>query len=216
MHEILKNTNETVKNILNNKLIYMLDKKLITQFTKDYEKYEIVRRTIIKEAGNILHKSKQAIFSLHRNDIKEAESLLKEAEETNQILIKKINSDDVRLYLKSEGSYKAALEEYAEAKLFLLFRNKKEITLIKKIELNHDAYIGGLCDFSGELVRYGIALATKNDLKEFERVKKEIEEIVQELIKLSLGGYLRTKFDQAKNNLRKIEEINYQLSLKSR
>lgn len=193
----------------------MLNKKFIEKTEKDYEKYEIVRRTIIKHSGEILHKSKQAIFSMHRSDFKAAEKLITEAEKEDKTLITKIDSPDFKLFLKGEGSYKAALEEYAEAKFFLMFMQKKDLNEIKNIALTYEAYLGGLCDFTGELVRYGIALATKMDINEFERVKKAIEEVVNELIKLNLGGYLRTKFDQSKNNLRKIEEINYQLSLKN-
>jgi len=35
-----------------------------------------------------------------------------------------------------------------------------------------------------------------------------------ELIEFDLAGYLRTKYDQAKTNLKKIEYIAYELKLK--
>jgi hypothetical protein len=40
------------------------------------------------------------------------------------------------------------------------------------------------------------------------------QEIIGELIEFNLTSYLRTKFDQAKGAVQKLEEINYQISLK--
>jgi len=37
---------------------------------------------------------------------------------------------------------------------------------------------------------------------------------MSELVEFDMTGYLRTKYDQAKGNLRKIEQINYEINLR--
>jgi hypothetical protein len=46
-------------------------------------------------------------------------------------------------------------------------------------------------------------------------VKEAINLVIGELIDFDLGGYLRTKYDQARSNLRKIEEMAYEVKLKT-
>jgi hypothetical protein len=35
-----------------------------------------------------------------------------------------------------------------------------------------------------------------------------------ELVEFDMAGYLRTKYDQARGNTRKIEQINYEINLR--
>jgi hypothetical protein len=37
---------------------------------------------------------------------------------------------------------------------------------------------------------------------------------MEQLVEFDMTGYLRTKYDQAKGNLRKIEQIHYEINLK--
>ena len=55
--------------------------------------------------------------------------------------------------------------------------------------------------------------ATERNLKEVERLHKLVRQAVEFLLHLDLTGQLRQKFDQAKQNLRKIEEIAFNVSL---
>jgi len=118
--------------------------------------------------------------------------------------------------LDYEGAYLAAMEEYVEAKLFHQYLKNGKISAITGLKIDCDSYLGGLCDFTGELVRKAIYLATKHRYKEVEACAQAIEAVMGELIQFNLLGPLRPKFDQAKNNLRKIEEIMYDLEIKRR
>lgn len=188
----------------------MINKKFIQQLKKDYDKSEIERRKIISASNSILYDSKRAIFALHRNDIAKAKKYLIEIEKCLIKMGKSFGFERLNL----EGSYKAAAEEFVEAKMFYLMLTNKKIDKIKNISLNLDSYIGGLCDLTGELLRRATNLASKNKSKEVYKIKKLIEEILAELVEFDIIGYLRTKYDQAKNNLHKIEQINYEIKIR--
>ncbi len=189
----------------------MIDKKLFTQLQKDYESYDIGRRIIIKHSNDILKYSKQAIFALHRDNLKDAKKKIDEAGKELEYLAEKIKNEEG---LKYEGSYLAALEEFVEANLFYQFIKTGKVGEIKEFTIGTNSYLGGFCDLTGEIVRRAVYLATKRKYKEVAKCQKAIEEILAQLIQMNLAGYLRTKFDQAKNSLRKIEDIMYDLELK--
>jgi predicted translin family RNA/ssDNA-binding protein len=189
----------------------MIDKKFIKSLRKDYIEKNSQRRQIISSSSIVLNNSKKSIFAIHRQDIKLAEEKLKESED----IIKKIEKKFGQSRLREEGSFAACLEEYVEAKLFLSFIETGKINKIKEIKISTEAYIGGICDFSGELVRLATNEAINKNFKEVKRVKKIINEILNELVDFDIVGHLRTKYDQARGNLKKIEQMDYEISLKN-
>ena len=189
----------------------MIDKKLFSKLKKDYQTYDIGRRVVIKNSNDILKLAKQAIFALHRENIREASKSLNQAEKA----LKYLQSKMKRIRgLQLEGSYLAAMEEFVEAQLFFQFIKTGRVSFIKGYSIGTNSYIGGIADLTGELVRRAVFLATKRRYKDVENCHKTIENIVGQLIQFNLIGPMRTKFDQAKNSLRKIEEIIYDLELK--
>ncbi len=190
----------------------MINKKLFDYLTKKYNDFTKSRRILISETADILSASKQAIFAYHRKDEKEGDKLLKKAEEGLKSIDKRFIKKNPSLLL--EGSLKAAQEEFMEAKFFNDVLKKKKLDLMKGVEINFESYFGGLCDLTGELVRKAVNLASEGKIREVKRLKKVIESIIKELIKFNLVGHLRVKYDQAKNNLKKIEEICYDIKIK--
>jgi predicted translin family RNA/ssDNA-binding protein len=158
----------------------------------------------------VLHDSKKAIFSLHRDDMAGAEKTLNELEEILKNLEKKFSFSR----LMQEGSYKAALEEYVEAKMFLLVMAGKKVDKIKGIEIDYESYLGGISDLIGELVRQAIKMATLGKFDEVKKIHQIADDIMAELVEFDMRSYLRTKYDQAKGHLRKIEQINYEINLR--
>jgi len=191
----------------------MIDKKFFSKLQKDYNSYDVGRRIIIKHSNDVLKFSKQAIFAIHREDMKQAENSLNEAKKILKYLQAKIKNEKALQY---EGSYLAGIEEFVEAELFFQFIKTGKIFEIKDQKFDAQSYLGGLCDFTGELVRRAIFLATRHRYDEVAVCRQAIEDVVGELIKFNLLGKLRPKYDQAKNNLRKIEEIIYDLEIKRR
>ena len=145
----------------------MLDKKFVESLRKNYIEKNSQRRQIISSSSIILNNSKKAIFATHRQDIKLAEEKLKESED----IIKKIEKKFGLNRLREEGSFSASIEEYVEAKLFLSFVKTKKITKIKETKISEEAYIGGICDFTGELIRLATNEAINKNFTEIKKVK---------------------------------------------
>ena len=188
----------------------MINKKFIKNLKKEYDKRESERTQIIGLSNSALHNSKRIIFSLHRGNIKEAKSKLAETEKIFKDLEKKFGHKRIT----EEGSYRAGAEEYTEAKMFYLVLTGKKLDKIKEVNLDFNSYLGGLCDLTGELVRKAVNEAASGNLGETEKIKETINEIMSELTEFDMVGYLRTKYDQAKHSLRKIEQIDYEIKIR--
>lgn len=188
----------------------MINKKFIGQLKKDYKNQEDERRQIIALSNDVLFHSKKAIFALHRNDIKTADIKLQEMENILAQLEKKFSLKRI----EEEGAYRAAIEEYVEAKLLSMFLKKEKIDRIKTLKLNNDAYLGGICDLLGELVRKATNEAAAGNFEQVEKIKKFANDMMDQLIDFDMTGYLRTKYDQARGHLRKLEQMAYEIKLK--
>jgi translin len=188
-----------------------MNKILFKKILNDYQRYIKLRESIIKSSRQVLKLSKQAIFNLHRDDVKNAADDLVQAEN----LLKEINllfSKEKKL--NYEGSYKECIEEYVEAKLFYSLISAGKIEINTKVKLNFDDYVGAISDLTGEMLRKAIQLATNEDYEKLNFYYQSMEDILGELIKFDFTGKLRMKYDAAKRNLRRLEEIKYELKIK--
>jgi len=173
--------------------------------------FDVSRFKIIKESGEALQCSKKAIFAFQRGRADEAEVKLQEARAVLKSLEERFGKD---FRLRMEGSWKSAMEEFCEAKLFGDFYKNEKLDAIKEFHVEPDEYLGGLTDVTGEIVRMMIIWTTQKEFDKVRQANEVIHDIVEELMEYNFVGYLRTKFDQAKNSLRKAEEIVYDISLR--
>ncbi len=189
----------------------MLDKKYFQEVRKELLNYALKRREVIKFAGDAQFLAKKTIFSLQGGNLVESKKILAESKKIILELNKKFKAT---AELFDEGSFKAALEEYVEAELFLSFVENKKITKIKDLKIDSNIYIGGLCDVPGEILRFAIKSATERNISEVKRCYAWAEEIINEMVDMNLTGYNRQKFDQAKQALNKLQQVVYEVSLK--
>ena len=185
----------------------MINEEFFGVLKKEHDAKEIERKAIIGESSAVLHSSKRVIFALHRGETEKAVESLGEIESALVGLEKKFGG--VRLNV--EGSYKAGVEEYVEAKMLYLIMNGEGIDRIGGIEVTFDSYLSGLCDVTGELVRFAVNKAAKGEYEEARKASDLIGGIMGELVEFDMTGYLRTKYDQARGNLRKVEQIIYEI-----
>lgn len=211
MSNFINNLKLSKNMILNQKEL----KKEFDYLLKQYELDDKLREEIIISTRNITKLSKQAIYSVHRDELKQAEKLILNVEEE----IKKSNKviDKAEIYLIN--NFKSGIQEYVEAKLYFAYITKNivitrnDLKLIKNIP--YETYLESLSDFTGELVKKSVTLATNNKLEEVLKIKETIEEIYGYLLKFDLrSGELRKKYESIKYNLNKIESIIYDLSMK--
>lgn len=189
----------------------MIHRAFFTKLRAAHARYEQERREVIKAAGDALGLSKQAIFAFHRGDRAAGERLLADAGGIAKTLSRRF----ARVKgLEWEGAYRAMLEEYVEASLYGAYLAGRRIGPVQAPGIDEDAYLGGLLDFTGELVRRAVTEATRKDVREVRRCHAAVEAVMGEVIRMNITGPLRPKFDQAKTNLRKLEEMLYDLSLR--
>lgn len=190
----------------------MLDKTFWKKINDTQATYDKSRRIIIGQANTALHLAKQTIFASHRDNIQEADEKLNESLTILKKLEKDFNQDDK---LRNEGAWSAAVEEFVEANLFLQFIKNKKVGEIKGIIILSHEYLGGFSDYTGELLRRAVLLATKQDFDGVKVIAAEVEDAIELMLQYNLTGQLRNKFDQAKRNLSKIEHIMYEITLKT-
>ena len=190
----------------------MLNKKYFQAVRKDLLSYAGQRREVIKISGDAQQQAKKAIFALQRDDKKGAVIMLEGAERLLLELNKRFKDIEG---IFDEGAYRAALEEYAEAYFFNQYLSGKELGQIDKLKVDSDTFVGGLCDLPGELYRYAIKSATEKNFKAVKKCYDAAAEIIGELVDMDLTGYNRQKFDQAKQALQKLEQVVYEVSLRS-
>lgn len=188
----------------------MLDKKFLQQLRDIHSRREEERQRIIEETNRALHEAKRIIFALHRGERQRARERLDRVDVSLADLQKRFGFTR----LNEEGSYKAAIEEYVEAKFFYKLLNGEQIGEIEEVDIRFDSYLAGLCDLPGELVRSATNEAAAGHTEKVEEYKKMVVQIMEELSGFDMTGYLRTKFDQAQSALRKIEQLDYEVKIR--
>ncbi len=190
----------------------MINLKFFNDLLKKYSLYNARRHELIKLASDALRLAKQSIFASHRDDLKESAKLLQDAEKAFAAMEEYFKKDSD---LKSEGSYLASLEEYVEAKFFLEYLVGGKIDYLEVgFPIGYDEYLSGICDLTGELTRRAVILAGEGKFKDVSDIRDVVQNIIGEIIKFDLVGKMRVKYDEAKRNLKRLEEIVYDLKIR--
>ena len=64
------------------------------------------------------------------------------------------------------------------------------------------------------MVRVATNEAAAGKFVRVKEIKELVNEIMAQLVDFDLTGYLRTKYDQARGHLRKIEQMDYEIKLR--
>lgn len=191
----------------------MLDPKLAVAVLTRERSLDRARRELQTLSSGILSGSKRAIFALHRDDPRAAEKELVEAGEGLERGWKIVRKE---ARLTGEGSWCAAREEFTEAELFFAYVRDGRVAAFSDNDQDPDIFIGGISDVVGEMVRRAMLLASRGEGGRVELLYQDASAIVVFLLKMDLTGPLRTKTDQARQHLRKLEEIRYDVEMRSR
>jgi predicted translin family RNA/ssDNA-binding protein len=191
----------------------MLDQEFMKTLREKNAVHGKLRREIIKLAGDAQSSAKKAIFALHRDDREGTDARLAEAEAGFAAARAVIERSPE---LVKEGSYRAALEEFMEATLYRNFVRDGRVDPVDFPDADYETFIGALSDLTGEIQRRQVKAAIEGRVDEVARYKEAVEAIVGELLNMDLEGYLRNKFDQAKNSLRRAEDVLYDTSIRGK
>jgi len=188
----------------------MLNTKEFKKIRKEMASFELKRENIIQTSREIINLSKRIIYSLHRANIKAASSLIKDIERKKTALEKISQKSDTNID-------RVAIQEYVEAICYFQFIKNKKVPTTKALKVDNESYLLGLCDLTGELVRKAVNEVINKNFKAAFEIKELVEEIYGEFLKFNLrNGELRKKSDQIKWNLKKLEDVVYELKLKGK
>ncbi len=187
----------------------MLDKKDFSKMASEMEDFDKKRESIIKESRDILKLAKQAIYDIHRDDITSSGKKIDEAKKIIEKLRKEISNYTA---LELVGAFNDALEEYAEAHTYYNFVKNKKIPSRKEVGVDTETYLCALSDLTGELGRRAVNMTLKKEFKEVKTIQETVQDIYGEFLKFNLrNGELRKKSDSIKYNMKKIEDIMYDI-----
>ncbi|MBW3015373.1 hypothetical protein KY330_03060 [Candidatus Woesearchaeota archaeon] len=192
----------------------MINQKEFNEMNKEYQLYDSQREELIKKSRDVLKLSKRTIYAVHRDNLKQAESLSKDMKKE----LKELNSyikKNPKLY--NEGSYKVAIQEYVEAMLYFGFVKDKKLYTRKELDVETDYYLLGLCDLTGELARKAISNASNERYKEVKAIKDIVSEIYEQLLSFDIrSSELRKKFDAIKYDLKRLDDLFLELKLREK
>ena len=186
----------------------MLNKREFGKIRQEMHDIDLKREEVIQTSREIISLSKQVIYAAQRNDLKEAESAIK----TIKDKVKKLR----KVSINTDTNINAvAFQEYVEAIAFYEFVKNNKVPTRASLNVSAEDYLSGLCDLTGELVRKAIYDVIHKKFGEAEKIKELVHDIYGEFLKLHLrNGELRKKSDSIKWNLKKLEEVMYDISMK--
>lgn len=180
-------------------------KRLVTRQSKQ----EAARRELLQVAQRLQGLSKRAIFAMHRGDQVEADKLLKEGLKLVSLGQKQSATVPV---IAQDGAWRASREEFLEARLLASYLQEMSIAFLNQED--PEIVIGALSDLVGELVRQAVMEAVKGNKEAVEKMLSVGQQVVATLLEMDLTGSLRSKVDQAKSHLRRLEDIRYDLAMR--
>ena len=184
----------------------MIDKKEFTAIGKELYEFDGKREEVIAKSRNIIRLSKQVIYAVHREDLTGAEKLVRSIKAAVKVLPSGAYET---------GMHKVALQEYVEAMTFFNFVKTGKLATKKELDVDTDSYLLGLCDFSGELVRFSVNSVIRGNPDRVYEARKVVLELYGEFLKFNLrNSELRKKVDSVKWNLKSIEDVVYDLEIK--
>jgi translin len=174
-------------------------KTILKEVKKELMQKDEVRENAYQSMRKATSLSKQAILFIHQKRYKEAKKLIENAKEIIFRLqaLAKENPDVIY-----SGMFSAALQEYAEANIFLgLIQNSRFFTPIE-INVPPIDYVLGLADVVGEYRRLTLDALREGDAEKGEECLKTMDEIYTELMAMDeaymLVSGLRRKCDVAR------------------
>ncbi|MBS3108659.1 hypothetical protein J4409_02200 [Candidatus Woesearchaeota archaeon] len=184
----------------------MLNKQEFKKIKKELAKFETEREAEIQKSREIIRFSKLIIYALHRNSIKEAADYVKKIKNK----VKALSKNNYDMSLSS-----VAKQEYVEALCYYHFIKDRKIPTKKELNIDTETYLLGICDLTGELVRKAVDDAIKRNFGNTIAIKELVSEIYRAFLDFDLrNGDLRKKADSIKYNLKKLEDLVYEIKTK--
>lgn len=193
----------------------MLSNSLIQNIKNKYSAALDAREALIVDSRPLLRDSKKAIFALHRGDTKHAELLIHSVFKDVHVVLRNVGDDKSSMH--DQGAFFAAVEEFLEATFYFEFLTHSTTGYAEKLLeiIPGSTFIGALADYTGELARFALNRAAEKQYDDVFTVQKEINLVLGQLLDVDITGKNRMKLEDIKRNLKKVEGIAYDISLRT-
>jgi predicted translin family RNA/ssDNA-binding protein len=186
----------------------------LDKLRREMEKADKVRESVIRKSRDVIKMSKTVIGAVHRDEMERAGRALSLMKKDVDELKKEAKQNPK---LEYEGIFRVAIQEYVEALSLNEFVKKGKLLEYTEEFLDIEHYLMGLCDLSGELVRKAINSCIKEKYKLAVKIREFLEEIYVEMSKFELrNGELRRKYDGIKYDIKKLDDVVFQLKMKDK
>ena len=184
----------------------MIDRKEFVEMRKALAEFDAKREHVIHLSRSIIALSKKIIYSVHRKDMDAASGFVGE-------IAKKVSELPSQSY--DTGMDNVAKQEYAEALALYYYVKERRLVTREELKIGIEDYLIGLCDLTGELVRLAVNEGINGNRQMILDVKEFMTEIYGEFLNFDMrNGDLRKRFDAIKWNLRKLEDVSLEISLR--
>lgn len=163
----------------------LLDAASLDAIRTRMDAYDEIREDVIKRARDVQKLSKQAIFSVHRKDAKDAQQKLAQCIPILDYILIRVSEEPSLRY----GAVSGCLEEWAEGMMTLQWSaNKRILSKSELARLSAEEYVGALSDFTGEIGRLAVAAAAKRDVGTVSDILQADAVIYSALMQLNISG----------------------------
>ncbi|MEM0095383.1 MAG: hypothetical protein QW660_01925 [Candidatus Bathyarchaeia archaeon] len=174
-------------------------KAILKRIRQELKGKEKIRERIQEDMRKVASISKQAILFIHQRKFREAKRLLTKAKE----IISRLNEmEKEHPDIIHGGLFNVALQEYAEANIFLTLIEENRFITPAEINVPSMDYVLGLADLIGEYRRLALDALREGDVKKGEECLRVMDEIYTELMAMDeaymLVPGLRRKCDIAR------------------
>ena len=127
-----------------------------------------LREKALKKCRDIIRECRKGIKKVHNEDIEGARKNIKKAEKILAELKKEIEEHPD---IMTAGYMENAMQEVAEAEVFLAIVEDKELPNPEDINVSYTSYLLGLADVVGELRRRGVYLLKDGSIEDVEKIQ---------------------------------------------
>jgi translin len=174
-------------------------KTMLREVKRELTKKEKVRKDAQESMRKTTSLSKQAILLSHQKRLGEAKEQIEKAKKLIAGLQEQAKEYPSIIY---GGMFSAALQEYAEANIFVKLIEESRFVTPEEINAPSVDYVLGLADVVGEYRRFALDALREGDVKKGEKCLETMDEIYIELMALDeaymLVPGLRRKCDVAR------------------
>jgi translin len=184
-----------------------LPKEYIEELKKTFRHLEDKRDELLQLGRTINKNSKTIIYSLIRDDWEEAEKYIQE----NRQLAKQLLEEVKERYPQYYNNAFIPLQEYVEAEVVYHYLKEKRIPNHKELGVPEEAYVTGLMDAAGELLRKAVEEMIKDNVDFAWKVREVLEEIYLAMLSLNFKNFeYRKKVDYVGGILNRLIDYIFQ------